>query len=315
MTIGEKKVVIRKYMLSDCKYIAELFYQTVHAVNARDYTKEQLDVWADGKADLVKWDDSFCEHETVVALIDDVIVGFGDIDKSGYLDRLYVHKDYQRQGIASAICDELEGAVEADAITTHASITAKPFFERRGFKIIKKQQIVRDGISLVNYIMEKGGRHKAGTAKRGYMRIVEVEERLPLLMGQLLDVWEGSVRETHLFLSNDEIESIKKYVPQALGTVPHLVIAENEDGLPVAFMGIDGQKIEMLFVAPGERGNGLGKILLRYGIEKYGVHELAVNEQNPSAKGFYEHMGFHVFRRTDYDEQGKPYPLLYMELG
>lgn len=147
------------------------------------------------------------------------------------------------------------------------------------------------------------------------MKIVEVEEKLPLLLERLLDVWEGSVRETHLFLSDGEIEAIKKYVPQALGSIPHLVIVEKEDGLPVAFMGIEGQKIEMLFVASGERGNGLGKMLLQYGIEEYGASELAVNEQNPSAKGFYEHMGFRAYRRTDCDEQGNPYPLLYMKLG
>ena len=83
-----------------------------------------------------------------------MIVGFGDIDKTGYLDRLFVHKDYQRQGIASAICDELEQAVNVNKIITHASITAKPFFERRGYKVIKEQQITRNGVSLTNYVME-----------------------------------------------------------------------------------------------------------------------------------------------------------------
>ena len=70
----------------------------------------------------------------------------------------------------------------------------------------------------------------------------------------------------------------------------------------------------MLFIAPKDRGKGLGKQLLQYGIENYGIRELAVNEQNPLAKGFYEHMGFQVFKRTDHDEQGNPYPLLYMKL-
>ena len=95
------------------------------------------------------------EHYTKVALIDATIVGFGDIDESGYLDRLYTHKNYQRQGVASAICDELENAVEADLFITHASITARPFFERRGYKVTKEQQIIRGGISLTNYVMEK----------------------------------------------------------------------------------------------------------------------------------------------------------------
>ncbi len=88
----------------------------------------------------------------------------------------------------------------------------------------------------------------------------------------------------------------------------------NKEGRSAAFMGIEGQKLEMLFIAPEERGKGLGRTLIQYGIENYSVSQLAVNEQNPLAKGFYEHMGFHVYKRTNYDEQGNPYPLLYMEL-
>lgn len=147
--------MIRKYESSDCTHIAELFYQTVHTINAKDYTKTQLDVWATGDINLEEWDKSFLEHHTVVAVKNNMIVGFGDIDKSGYLDRLYVHKDYQRQGIASAICDELEQTVTANKITTHASITARPFFEQRGYTVMKEQQVVRDGIFLTNYVMEK----------------------------------------------------------------------------------------------------------------------------------------------------------------
>ena len=95
---------LRMYNTSDCEFLAELFYQTVHNVNAKDYTKEQLDVWATGNVNLNEWDKSFLEHFTIVAIKNEIIVGFGDIDKTGYLDRLFVHKDYQRQGIASAIC-------------------------------------------------------------------------------------------------------------------------------------------------------------------------------------------------------------------
>jgi len=146
------------------------------------------------------------------------------------------------------------------------------------------------------------------------MEIIEVQERTPLLTEQLLLVWENSVRTTHLFLSNSEIENIKIYVPQALKEIPRLIIAKHKKGSPAAFMGIDGQKLEMLFILDAERGKGLGKKLITYGIENYSVNEVAVNEQNPLAKGFYEHMGFQVYKRTDHDEQGKPYPLLYMKL-
>lgn len=147
------------------------------------------------------------------------------------------------------------------------------------------------------------------------MKIAEVINRTPALISRLLTVWESSVRATHLFLSDREIKSIKEYVPQALKGIAHLVIAEDETGCPAAFMGIEDGKLEMLFVSPEERGKGLGKRLIRYGIENYAVMRLTVNEQNPQAKGFYERIGFQVYKRTDLDEQGNPYPLLYMSLS
>lgn len=152
---GLYEVIIRKYETSDCEHLAELFYNTVHSINANDYTEEQLNVWATGNVDLEDWDKSLLSHFTVVAIENNAIVGFGDIDKTGYLDRLFVHKNYQNQGIATAICNKLEQSFDVDKISTHASITAKPFFEKRGYKAIKKQEVERKGILLTNYIMEK----------------------------------------------------------------------------------------------------------------------------------------------------------------
>jgi len=147
-------MVIREYQSSDCEVLAELFYNTVHTVNVKDYTKKQLDVWATGNVDLEKWNQSFEEHYSLVAIDNEKIVGFGDINKAGYLDRLYVHSEYQRKGIATAICNQLEHAVQGN-IVTHASITARPFFEKRGYKVIKEQQVERRGVFLTNFIMEK----------------------------------------------------------------------------------------------------------------------------------------------------------------
>ena len=93
--------------------------------------------------------------------------------------------------------------------------------------------------------------------------------------------------------------------------VDKLYIAE-ENEIPVAFMGIEDGSLEMLFIAPEERGKGIGRLLLQHGIGNHGVNRLTVNEQNPQARGFYEHMGFHVYKRTELDGQGDPYPLLYM---
>ena len=147
-------MIIREYRQSDCGEMAKLFYNTVHRVNSKDYTKEQIDVWATGNIDLEKWDVSFREHYTLVAVEDSIIVGFGDITADGYLDRLYVHADYQGQGVATAICDKLEEYISGD-ITTHASITAKPFFEGRGYVTVKKQEVVRSGVVLENFVMKK----------------------------------------------------------------------------------------------------------------------------------------------------------------
>lgn len=121
------------------------------------------------------------------------------------------------------------------------------------------------------------------------MKIYEVKDRTQI-MNTLLKIWEASVRETHL------------------------IITENEVGKPVAFMGTEKERLEMLFLSPEERGRGTGKKLIQYGIQNYGIREVTVNEQNPQAVGFYEHMGFETYKRTEFDEEGNPYPLLYMKL-
>lgn len=144
--------------------------------------------------------------------------------------------------------------------------------------------------------------------------ILEVAERTQPLINTLLEVWEKSVRATHLFLPESEIRNIKeKFLPDALKNISHLIAVQEED-TPVAFMGIDGQKLEMLFVTPEKRGKGIGRKLIEYGIKNYSINELTVNEQNPQAKGFYEHLGFKVYKRSENDEQGNPYPILYMRL-
>ena len=135
--------------------MAALFYHTVHTVNARDYTPAQLDAWATGQVDLDAWNMSFLAHDTRVAELDGRIVGFGDMTADGYLDRLYVHRDYQNQGIATAICDVLEADCKAKVLTTHASITARRFFEKRGYRMLRENQVERKGTLLKNYIMEK----------------------------------------------------------------------------------------------------------------------------------------------------------------
>ncbi|CCZ63465.1 GNAT family N-acetyltransferase [Hungatella hathewayi] len=175
-----------------------------------------------------------------------------------------------------------------------------------------------------NMIEEKTGKKREMQGKNGKKNsqkrddpynLVILEKRSSELIACLTGIWRRSVKETHLFLNDQEIRKIEAYVPEALLEVPVLIIAVNAENEPAAFMGADGGRLEMLFIEPEERGKGLGGRLLAYGIEKLGIRELCVNEQNPQAKGFYEHMGFTCYKRTDTDEQGNPYPLLYMRLS
>lgn len=164
----KEKIVLRRYCEEDIEKVAALFYDTVHTVNRKDYTQEQVDAWADGHFDLDAWDESFKKHDTIVAELDGNIVGFADMTADGYLDRLYVHKDFQRRKIASMLCDYLEENCMSAHFTTHASITAKKFFEKRGYHVIKEQQVIRKGIVLINYRMEKSVQKKTHNGKRNY---------------------------------------------------------------------------------------------------------------------------------------------------
>jgi putative acetyltransferase len=148
---------LRRYSEGDIDAVAALFYDTVHAVCAKDYDAGQLDAWVNGRPDKAAWNASLLAHHTVVAERGGVIVGFGDI-AGDYLDRLYVHRDHQGQGAATAILSALERHARDHGerrIVTLASITARPFFERRGYKTVREQRVERGGVVLANFVMEK----------------------------------------------------------------------------------------------------------------------------------------------------------------
>ena len=239
--------------------MAALFYDTVHAVNARDYTPEQLDAWAGGAVDLDAWDRSFRAHTTLVAVADGHIVGFGDITGDGYLDRLYVHKDWQGRGVATALCGRLgsrrAGAGHDPRVHHGAALLGTARLPRgappAGGTPRRAADKLCDGASLAEKQPKYTDPARAGEEDHG-MQLVPIpqHDRTPELVRQLLDVWERSVTATHLFLSGDEIQQIKEYVPQALRGVAHLVVAQDGAGRPAAFMGVEDGTLEMLFITP-----------------------------------------------------------------
>ncbi|HLQ87103.1 GNAT family N-acetyltransferase [Enterococcus cecorum] len=135
------------------------------------------------------------------------------------------------------------------------------------------------------------------------IQIFELDQRDTYLQF-IVQLWQANVKVTHTFLTEQEIQNIKQYIPQAVEHVPHLCIALSEKGELLGFIGVADQRLEMLFIQVNARGQGIGKQLLRYAIKNFDVNELTVNEQNPQAIGFYEHLGFVTYKRTDLDEGG-----------
>ena len=149
---------VRKYYSEDWREVVKLFHDTVHSVNAADYTETQLNAWIPEDMNLPKMENRLSNTYSVVAENAGIIVGFGNENGIGYFDCLYVHKDYQRMGVGTLIADDIEGYFYHQGIqiiTTNASITAKPFFEKRGYVVLEKQNVKTRGQILINFKMQK----------------------------------------------------------------------------------------------------------------------------------------------------------------
>jgi putative acetyltransferase len=149
---------VRTYEIGDTQEIAKLFYDTVHEINLRDYTKAQVDAWAPADIDIESWTQSLSSKFTFVAEEGGKIAGFGELETSGHIDRFYCHKDFQRKGVGTQILEQIELQAKILGIQklfTEASITAKPFFESHGFTVLKQQEVERRGQKLINFVMKK----------------------------------------------------------------------------------------------------------------------------------------------------------------
>ncbi len=150
-------LTIRKFHFSDAQEVQQLFYSTVHAINIRDYTQEQINLWAPANGDPKKWTEKALETTFYVVLLDRKIVGFGNISPFGYIDSFYVHHEHQGQGVGARLLARLEKVVAktASKLTCDASITAKPFFERYGYTVLKKELTDGSGTPFIRYNMVK----------------------------------------------------------------------------------------------------------------------------------------------------------------
>ncbi|WP_375058242.1 acetyltransferase [Zobellella sp. DQSA1] len=132
---------------------------------------------------------------------------------------------------------------------------------------------------------------------------------------RLTQLWEASVRVSHHFLNETDIAELRPLVRhQYLAAVQPWAAVDSRGHIP-GFVGVAGQRVEMLFIDPERRGCGLGRLLLEHAVHHLGATELDVNEQNPQAVAFYRHLGFEEVGRSPLDGQGRPFPLLHMRLG
>ncbi|MBE9216560.1 GNAT family N-acetyltransferase [Plectonema cf. radiosum LEGE 06105] len=151
-------IKIRLFNQQDAEQIARLFHQTVREVNVRDYSVLQVKAWAPDDIYFRDWISVCSQKFTYVAVDNGTIAGFGELELDGHIDCFYCHKDYQRMGVGNKIYRAIEAKayeLEIHRLYTEASITAKPFFQRMGFSIIKKQQVECRGENFINYAMEK----------------------------------------------------------------------------------------------------------------------------------------------------------------
>jgi putative acetyltransferase len=132
-------------------------------------------------------------------------------------------------------------------------------------------------------------------------------------VSRVMEVWEASVRATHDFLTDADIEGLKPLLPGYLGAVDLWGVRDDE-GRVVAFLGVVDRNVEMLFIHPSHRGRGIGRELMEFAVDGLGAQTVDVNEQNEQAVGFYRHIGFEVTGRSELDGQGNPFPLLHMRV-
>ena len=152
------EIIIRQYVPDDAQHLANIYYCTIHNINSQDYSEDQVNAWAPSSSlDLTGWKKKWKTIVPLVALIENKIVGFTEFEPHGHIDCFYVHHEYQGVGIGSSLMNEVfkkANDLNLKRVFAEVSITAKPFFESKGFKVVKQQMVEIRGVELTNFIME-----------------------------------------------------------------------------------------------------------------------------------------------------------------
>jgi len=155
----KNKIQIKPYEKNDAPFLASIYFNTIHHINLKDYSPEQINAWAPVTSlEAEDWMKKWEKISPLVAVQSHQIVGFAEFEKDGHIDCFYCHHEYQRCGVGTALMNAIENQAKDNhvgKIFAEVSITAKPFFEAKGFNVVKEQTVNIRGVTLTNFVMEK----------------------------------------------------------------------------------------------------------------------------------------------------------------
>lgn len=279
-----------------------VFEESVRGTCLADYSSRQINAWVE-RATLARWQELISGSLHFIAVVHRLsgdVAGFTSVSPEGYVHSMFVRPSHQHKGVASLLLSEAEKFARkfrAVKLYSEVSITAYPFFLSKGFEKQREQIVTVNGIDMNNFLMVKPLLYRP--EEKDY--------------DELVQVWEDSVRTTHHFLSEEDIQYYKPLVRLIYLPAVDLYCFRNEQGQIAAFMGLSEELIEMLFVAPGEQGKGYGSRLIDFAVREKHLYRVDVNEQNTDAFRFYRRKGFEVVSRDALDGSGRPFPILHLK--
>lgn len=301
------KIEIRKYQEKDARELAAIYYNTIHRVNISDYTKEQVDVWAPSSSlELTGWKKKWEKLKPFVAVSNNQAIGFVELESNGHIDCFYCHHDWIGRGVGSALMDAV--LVEAKRckmlrLFAEVSITALPFFSRHEFNIIKEQTIVRNGVELNNFVMER------------FVDFEDTFDDMPLLLrkarlsdlGDIISLLHDDILGKHreVLTENgqyiDAMQNIIRDKNQLLIVIEHqnnIVATAHLTFMPsLTYSGRRRLNVEAVRVSKQYRGKLIGNWLfdkIKVLAKSFDCHmiQLCCNKERADAQRFYENLGF-----------------------